>query len=48
MRAHRVTSLEGQVAYSRYDANDVFTIATTGQPIDYDAVEFDGGFAINF
>jgi predicted porin len=40
--------LDGQVAYSKYDANSVKPVGTTGQPIDYDAVEFDAGFAINF
>jgi len=40
--------LEGQVAYSNYDANDVMPVGTKGQPLDYHAVEFDGGFAINF
>jgi outer membrane protein OmpU len=48
-------NLEAQVAYTKYDANDVFapgpvTIAGADftQPISYDAVEIDGGFAVNF
>jgi hypothetical protein len=42
--------LDGQVAYSRYDANDVpgHPLSTGHQPSDYDAVEIDGGFAISF
>jgi len=39
-------NLEAQVAYSKYDP-DVGT-ATTSNPMSYDAVEIDGGFAINF
>jgi outer membrane protein OmpU len=48
-------ALEGQVAYTRYGANDLFapgpvTIAGVPftQPISYDAVEIDAGFAVNF
>jgi outer membrane protein OmpU len=48
-------SLEGQIAYSRYDANGVFApgaVPALGpgffQPANYGAVEIDGGFAINF
>jgi hypothetical protein len=42
--------LDGQVAYSRYDANDVpgHSLSTGSQPIDYAALEIDGGFAISF
>ena len=39
-------NLEAQVAYSKYDP-DVGT-PTTKNPMSYDAVEIDGGFAINF
>jgi outer membrane protein OmpU len=39
--------LEGQVAYSKYDANSL-AAPSKSEPIDYDAVEFDAGFAINF
>jgi outer membrane protein OmpU len=51
-------TLEGQIAYSRYDANGLFGPGlnflpfapggTAAQPASYGAVEIDGGFAINF
>lgn len=47
-------NLEAQVMYNKYDANTVFpgpfVDDATGfaQPGNYDAVEVDGGFAINF
>ena len=47
-------NLEAQVMYNKYDANTVFPApfiddaAGFAQPGNYDSVEVDGGFAINF
>ena len=46
-------NLEAQVAYNKYDANDVFGVGPFvaggyANPMTYDAVSIGGGFAINF